>query len=488
MGNKFEATFESLRTYECPDWFRDVKFGIWSHWGPQSVPMDSDWYARNMYIQGSPQYQYHIRRFGHPSEFGFIDVCKLWKAEKFDPEELMGLFHRAGARYFMAQATHHDNFFNYESSQNRFNSVQIGPGKDICRMWKAAADQYGMYFGLSEHLAASYNWWYTSKGADTYGPYKGVPYDGCKEEYKDFYHDNKKVTEFMYENSLYGEMAPEWMTDCPDFHQYWENCMRELIDQFKPDLLYSDSSLPFKRDKDDKNAYQPGLNIVSYLYNQSIQAHGENRAVYTQKDRDPAIYEVGVLDVERSQLAHILPSPWQTDTCIGSWFYDSQNAYKRADQVIEMLVDIISKNGCLMLNIPQRPDGTIDADARFLLEELGRWFEVCQEGVYGTRPYLVSGEGPTHVVISGFTEDRTPWTSSDYRFVQKGKVIYAYLMKASENRTVVIQSIPESDRIESVRLLGGEALPFSQNFGVLTARLPEKLPTDYVNCIAIELT
>lgn len=152
MTENFQPTLESLREYECPEWFRDAKFGIWSHWGPQSVPMCGDWYARNMYIQGSPQYNYHVRHYGHPSEFGYKDICKLWKAERFDPQELMGLYYKAGARYFVAQAMHHDNFFNYDSKVNANNSAKIGPEKDICGMWKEAADKYGMPFGLTEHL------------------------------------------------------------------------------------------------------------------------------------------------------------------------------------------------------------------------------------------------------------------------------------------------------------------------------------------------
>ena len=186
----FEASFESLKTFQCPEWFRDAKFGIWSHWGPQSVPMCGDWYARNMYIQGTEQYEYHLRTYGHPSKFGYKDICTLWKAEKFDPDALMEKYYKAGARYFVAQASHHDHFFNYDSKLNRFNSVQVGPHKDICGLWKAAAKKYGLPFGMTEHLGASFAWWRSNKGADAYGPYVGVPYDGNDPAYRDFYHDN----------------------------------------------------------------------------------------------------------------------------------------------------------------------------------------------------------------------------------------------------------------------------------------------------------
>ena len=186
----FEPTFESLYNVQVPEWFRDAKFGIWSHWGPQSVPMCGDWYARNMYIQDTPQYLYHVRHYGHPSKFGYKDICKLWKAEKFDPEGLMALYYKAGARYFVAQAMHHDHFFNFPSKYNRMNTKEVGPMKDICGLWRDAAKKYNMPFGLTEHLSASFSWWRVNKMADNHGPYKGVPYDGNDPEWRDFYFDN----------------------------------------------------------------------------------------------------------------------------------------------------------------------------------------------------------------------------------------------------------------------------------------------------------
>lgn len=478
MENRFEAAFDSLQTYRCPAWFRDAKFGIWSHWGPQSVPMCGDWYARNMYVQGSPQNLYHVRHYGHPSRFGYKDICALWKAENFHPEELMDLYYRAGARYFVAQATHHDNFFNYDSQVNRFNSVNIGPAKDICALWKAAADARHMHFGLTEHLGASFSWWITNKGADSYGPYKGVPYDGSDPAYADFYHANQ---EHVIVGDTTGKMA-QWLTGNKKFQQYWLDAVKEMVDRFHPDLLYSDSGLPF-----EEEGYRPGLEAVSYLYNDSAARHGENQAVYTQKNRDPRIYRVGTLDIEKSQLPGIFEQPWQTDTCIGNWFYDAKQIYKRPDQIVEMLVDIISKNGTMLLNVLQRPDGSIDDEARFILEELAGWFAVCSEGVYGTRPWRSFGEGDTKVLIEGFREDKTQWNASDFRFTKKGNTLYAFLMKAPENRVCVLKSLTEREKVKSVRLLGGKEVSFAQNFGVLTVSLPQVLPTVYTNCLAIEL-
>ena len=483
---KFASTFDSLRTFECPEWFRDVKFGIWSHWGPQSVPMFGDWYARRMYIQGSAQNLYHTRHYGHPSKFGYKDICALWKAEKFDPEELMELYYKAGARYFATQATHHDNFFNYDSKVNRFNSVKIGPGKDICALWQKAAKKYDMYFGLTEHLSASFSWWNTNKYHDNFGAYKDVPYDGSDPEYSDFYYNNH---EHATDNGM--DYLPVWHTANKSHHDYWLRSVKEMIDTFKPDFLYSDGVIPFgPQDSDEpinEELYKAGLEAISHLYNTSIAVNGQNNSVYFQKDRRPEVYNVGVLDIEKSQLDNIADKPWHTDTCIGNWFYDVWHSYKEPGHVIEMLVDIISKNGTMLLNILQKPDGTIDDEALFILKELEKWFNICSEAVYNTRPWRVANEGDTKVLIDGFTENRAAWTASDFRFVKKGNIVYAFILKASEDRRCVIKSFLPDEHIKSVRILGGSELEFAQNIGILAVKLPVDLPTYYTNCIAIEL-
>ncbi len=481
----FEPTFESLRTYSAPAWFRDAKFGIWSHWGPQSVPMFGDWYARNMYIQGTQQYEYHVRHYGHPSKFGYKDICALWKAEKFDPEALIAKYRRAGARYLMTQATHHDHFFNYDSKINRMNSVNVGPGKDILALWKAAADKYDMRFGLSEHLGASFSWWRVNKGCDATGPYAGVPYDGNDPAWQDFYHANQ---EHGTENP--SEIWP-WYTYNRQFREYWLRCVREMIDRFQPDLVYTDGVLPFgghwmgeKVKEIDPADYRLGMEAVAHLYNTSIDKYGENRAVYLQKDRRPEIFSVGVLDIEKSQLPGIMPEPWHTDTCIGNWFYDVHHPYKSPEQIVEMLVDIISKNGVMLLNILQRPDGTIDEDAEFILDRLAEWFAVNSEAVYGTRPWKVFGEGETRVKIEGFTEEKTDWNLSDVRFVQKDGAVYAFLLGAEGGETLTLRSFAEED-VKSVELLGCGTLEWKKDFGVLVAKLPAKLPAMCANTMKI---
>ncbi|HEX5242151.1 MAG TPA: alpha-L-fucosidase, partial [Tepidisphaeraceae bacterium] len=185
---QFEPTAESLQKYECPQWFRDAKFGIWAHWGPQAVPGMGDWYARKLYQQGGADYKYQVENYGHPSKVGYKDIIPLWKAEKWEPDRLMELYKKAGARYFVAQAVHHDNFDNWDSKYHKWNAVKMGPQKDVVGLWREAALKQGLRFGVSEHLGASYTWFQDSHGADKTGPLAGVPYDGADPKWEDLYH------------------------------------------------------------------------------------------------------------------------------------------------------------------------------------------------------------------------------------------------------------------------------------------------------------
>ena len=466
----FEPTWESLRQYQCPEWFRDAKFGIWSHWGPQSVPMYGDWYARRMYVEGSDQYRYHIRKYGHPSRFGWKDVVPLWKAEKFDPQGLMDLFCAAGAKYFVAQAAHHDNFHNWNSSHHPWNAVKMGPGKDIVGLWQDAARQHGLPFGLSEHIGATFNWYKPTKDADKTGPYAGVPYDGCDPANADFYLPNQAAP----------ELNVEWYTSNPWWHPKWYAYVKEIIDLYQPDLLYSDGGVPFG---------DYGLNIISHLYNTSARLHGgTNQAVYNQKDRDESVLAVGVLDIERSQLPGIFPHVWQTDTSVGDWFYNVRDVYKSPKQVVDLLVDIVSKNGNLLLNIPQQPDGTIDDECRFILTSMAEWIQVNGEGIYGTRPWTVFGEGDSQVVIQGFAEDAVTWTIEDFRFTQKDGQVYAFQMKWPEGGKTVIRSLAlgKVPVVKSVTVLGSAGpVPFEQTGRGLAIDLPEQQPSAFVQCYRV---
>ena len=214
----FRPTMDSLEQYQCPQWFRDAKFGIWAHWGPQAVPMEGDWYARKIYEQGSDDYNYHLAHYGHPSKFGYKDIIPLWKAEKWDPDRLMSLYKKAGAQYFVSMGSHHDNFFLWNSKLNRWNAVNMGPHRDVVGDWQKAAKKYGLYFGVSEHLGASFTWFQDSHGSDKTGPLAGVPYDGANPAFADLYHFPAKP----------GDTG--WYSNDPRWQREWYAEIKELVD------------------------------------------------------------------------------------------------------------------------------------------------------------------------------------------------------------------------------------------------------------------
>lgn len=469
----FEASFDSLYRFTCPQWFRDAKFGIWSHWGPQSVPMYGDWYARNMYVEGSPQYLYHLRTYGHPSRVGYKDIVRLWKAEHFNPGELMKRYKKAGAGYFVAQAMHHDHFFNYASARNPYNSVNYGPEKDIVGLWREAALKEGLVFGLSEHHGASFEWFSTNKLCDTKGPMKGVPYDGRDPEWKGFYHDNAFTVEPGYVRHHY-TWDRRW-------YPVWYEDVKEAVDKYEPELLYSDGALPFYRSNADVTdpAWLPGLSMAAHLYNSSEAKYGENRSVYLHKDKREEYHRIGALDFERSTDREIRERPWQTDTCLGNWFYDVRAEYKSARQVTDLLVDVVSKNGNLLLNIPQRPDGALDEECSYILDGIGRWMEINGGGIRGTRPYLVSGEGVTETEA----EKETAWTPYDVRYTAKENTVYAFLM--GRPHTAALHCLRNASSVKSVELLGYGKLTFSADMGILTAALPEGFEPEGACCLKI---
>ncbi len=353
----FQPTEESLKQYRCPDWFRDAKLGIWAVWGPESVPMQGDWYARKMYLPDDSTQKFHLANYGHPSKVGFKDIIPLWKAEKWDPDHLMSLYQKAGAKYFCMIAEHHDNFDCWNSKFQRWNSVNMGPKRDIAGDWQQAARKCGLRFGMTEHLAAS--WWFYSaaKGADKSGPLAGVPYDGADPRYADLYWTGN---EHPQEN-FYCPHAPTAVK------QAWFDRIGDMIDRYHPDLLYSDSPLPYPDEF--------GRKLVAHYYNDSRQQHsGKLEAVYNCKQDSQGMW---VQDLKRGVMDKVSPLPWQTDTCIGDWYYDLNLAkahrYKSATLILQMLADIVSKNGNLLLNFPPRPDGTLDDDELKILDGMAAW-------------------------------------------------------------------------------------------------------------------
>jgi alpha-L-fucosidase len=457
----FQPEFDSLKQYQCPEWFRDAKLGIWAHWGPQAVPMFGDWYARHIYVPGHPQYKHHLENYGHPTKHGYKDLIPLWKAEKWDPERLMAKYKQAGARYFVSMGVHHDNFDLWNSTHHKWNAVKMGPQRDVVGAWQKAAKKEGLRFGVSEHLGASFTWFQDSHHSDKTGPLAGVPYDGADPKFEDLYHF---------------PAAPDdkgWYSKDPRWHQEWFNRIKDLVDQYQPDLLYTDGGVPFEL---------TGRSLIAHLYNADAQRHnGKPDVVYTCKQESKGMW---IQDLERGVMAGVRPEPWQTDTSIGDWYYNQNWKYRGADWVIQMLVDIVSKNGNLLINVVQRPDGSLDPEAEQVLDGMATWIGINGEGIYETRPWLVHGEGPVRAKGGHFGEDFA-YTAKDIRFTSKGdQTLYAFALGWPADRKLVVRSLakfPEvTAKVTGVRLLGhpGE-LKWTHDADGLTVQLPEKQPCEH---------
>ena len=508
----FQPTWESLEQYHAPDWFRDAKFGIWAHWTAQCVPEQGDWYARRMYLQGDASYNFHLQKYGHPSQFGFMEIDNLWKAEQWDPAALIDLYTKAGAKYFVALANHHDNFDAYDSTHHAWNSVRVGPKKDIVGTWATLARERGLRFGVTNHSAHAWHWFQAAYGYDPEGDRAGVRYDAFRLKKEDgtgkwwegldpqeLYTGPNMVmpdgmTTIKEANAWHSEHDRKWTeappVNNPAFVERWFLRCQELIDKYHPDLLYfDDTELPLG---------QAGLDIAAHFYNGNIKSRGRLEAVLTSKGLQPDHAGTMVLDIERGRADRILPSPWQTDTCIGDWHYRrstfEQHRYKSADTVIKMLVDIVSKNGNLLLNIPLRGDGSIDDDERRILADLAAWMPVNGEAIYGTRPFTVFGEGPPDVKGSGnFNENTTrPYTAEDIRFTTKGETLYAFALAWPADGKLSIKSLAQGSahhprEIGRIELLGrdGGPLNFTREASGLLLTLPEKKPTDFVATLKI---
>jgi alpha-L-fucosidase len=490
----FKPTWESLSNYQVPDWYRDAKLGIWAHWGPQCQPEMGDWYAQRMYQEKSSDYKFHCEKYGHPSKFGFKDVINEWKAEKWDPEHLVGLYKRAGAKYFAAMANHHDNMDMFHSKYQPWNSVAIGPKKDIVGGWAKAARAAGLRFAVTCHGDRAWSWYQDAQRADTSGPLAGVPYDGITSR-----NDGKgKWWDGLDPQDLYAQYHERGKYNWPQngnppidpaFCEKFFNRVIDLIDQHHPDLLYFDDTvLPIYPASDI------GLRIAAYFYNTNLARNGKLEAVLTGKGLNAEQRRALVLDVERGVTNGGEILPWQTDTCIGSWHYQrsifEQHKYKTGKQVVQMLIDIVSKNGNLMLNIPVRGDGTIDDDEVKVVEGLASWMASNGEGIYATRPWKVYGEGPSVTNVApkgqfGGARDVRGYTSEDFRFTAKGDTVYAFAMSWPDDGKLTIKTLAQNSEsypknIAKVELLGSKApLKFSRDASGLVITLPAEKPNDF---------
>lgn len=486
----FEPTWQSLAQYQVPDWFRNAKFGIWAHWGPQCQPESGDWYARSMYEEGSHDYNVQIAKYGHPSKAGFKEVIHDWKAQNWQPDSLIAFYKRAGARYFFALANHHDNFDLWDSDYQEWNSVNMGPQKNIIAGWAKACRREGLYFGVSVHASHAWCWYEVSRGRDTKGPYKNVPYDGwlTREDGKGKWWEGYDPQELYAQNHPLSIDNRHWDWDttlvvrpseayCNKFY----NRTVDLIDKYNPDLLYfDDTSLPLSQ------VSNVGLKIAAHYYNHSEKQHnGKQENVIFAKCLNDKEKQCMTWDVERGAPDAIQPIPWQTCTCIGSWHYDrgiyEHNYYKPAEKVVQMLIDVVSKNGCMLLSVPVRGDGTIDEKEKAIISKVGDWMRVNGEAIYDTRPWTKYGEGPSAekanpINAQGFNEGQmNGYSSADLRFTQKGDTLFAMAMKYPADGKLLVRSVA-SKHPSQVKVLGYPAATWEATADGLSITLPLPAP------------
>ena len=486
-----KPAWESLaENFRVPDWYRDAKFGIWAHWGPQCQPGMGDWYAQTMYKPSHRNYKWHLEHYGHPSKFGFKDVINEWRAETWEPGKLVEFYKNAGARFFAGMANHHDNLDMWDSKYQPWNTARVGPKKDIIAGWARAAREAGLKFAVTCHGARAWGWYQEAQDADREGPLAGVAYDGrlTKAEGKGLWWeglDPQDLYAQYHARGRYdrGAMLGDWLD--PVYVEKYFNRTIDLIDQCDPDLLYFDDSvLPIYPRSDI------GLRIAAYYYNRSIARHGGLETVLTGKNLDPDQRKAIVFDIENGVTDEILPTPWQTDICIGGWHYlrslSESHGYKSSKQVVRLLIDIVSKNGNLMLSVPLPGSGALDADATAVVEGIGRWMAQNGECIYATRPWVIYGEGPsTAKTAVPKPKAFRSYTPEDFRFVTKGDTLIAFLMDWPGNGRAVIRSLATGSahyprEIGRVELAGaGGPLPFTRDRDGLTVTLPAQKPNAF---------
>jgi alpha-L-fucosidase len=502
--------WDSLLQYDVPEWYRDAKFGIWAHWSPQCVPEAGDWYARGMYSQGTDavdnpdedkQYQFQLDHYGHPSRFGYKDLCAQWTLLNWQPEELMQRYKKAGARLFIALANHHDSLDTWNSKHQPWNAAHVGPHRDVVGEWAAAARKHDMRFGVTVHQARNWWWFQTSHAADKTGPLAGVPYDGRLTAAE----GKGQWWEGLDPQRLYGAKHPFNALPPVSYVKNFYDRTRDLIDQHDPDLLYFDDVLlPLG---------WGGMNIASYYYNHNLKTRtGRMEAILNVKGVPDRLAKAVIADYERDITNQIMTYPWQSETCLGDWHYlrslynepGEFGGYLHPRDIIHWMTYAVSKNGTFILNVPGKPDGTIDLKEIAVLDKITAWMQVNGDAIYSTRPWKVFGEGPNMKTREGSDQGGGNQTgvsvsdlgATDIRFTRNkaNTVVYAIALGWPKDAFVVrslgIDAATKPGKIEHVQLLGTEEkLTWKQGADNLRVDLPKhyRPTTDYAAALKIYL-
>lgn len=476
-GGPYSADWGSLSAHRCPEWYSGGKLGIFVHWGVYSVPgFGNEWYSRNMYNPDREEYRYHREHFGNQKSFGYKDFIPLFRGEVFDPEQWMDLFSRAGARFVLPVAEHHDGFAMYETRFNRYNAVDMGPKTDVIGRLRQAAEERGLKFCASNHRAEHYFFMNPGRSYDS---------DINDPQWQDFYGPAVDDPAFNGENLYQTSETPSAVGPTEEWLRDWMVRVCEFIDRYQPKVIYFDWWI-------QNFAFKPYLKkIAAYYYNRAAQWGEEVTINYKREAFPPG---VGTFDVERGALDGISPTPWQTCTAIGldSWGYTRNNRFKSSGKIICDLIDIVSKNGILLLNVGPKPDGTITQEETRVLEELGAWLKINGEGIYGSTPWKVFGEGDVKSAGGYFSDgEEMAYTPEDFRFTYRGGYVYAFQLRPEGDR-VRIRSFREQGMfdfgIRDVKLLGEERpVDWKRTEEALEIRLPNRKTDTGPRCFRIEL-
>jgi len=457
----FKANWDSLSRHKDPKWFRDAKFGIYTHWGPVTVgsswgPPGSEWYGRAMYQESSPVYRYHYHRYAEPSKFGYKDIIPLFKGERFDPEAWADVFTRAGAKFAGPVAIHHDNYALWNSGLTRWNSVAVGPGRDVVGELEKAYRKRGLRFITTFHHGFAWRYYELA-----------FAYDASDPQYSD----------------LYTTRHPIGVPPSTHFQDKWLALVYEVLRKYTPDLIWFDIEFY----EVIQRAYQQKLFATAYDW----AARNDGTIGVTQKSR--AVHEhTGILDFERGREDRLTPYPWLTDTSLSSWFYVDDASFRSARDVIGILVDIVAKNGCLLLNIGPYEDGTLPKRGVDVLLAVGDWLRMNGEAIYETRPWITYGEGPTHNVGGASMSEYKdkPYTAQDIRFTTRGNTLYAIALGWPGAELVIKSLTPQTQlwfgKIREVGMLGvQEPLQWKQEPDGLRVRMPAPKPGDHAFVLKI---
>lgn len=400
-SQKFEPTFASLQQYQCPEWIQKAKFGIYCHWNAQSASksLNNGWYAREMYIEGFPAYNDHLRNWGHPSEVGYKDIVEAWKADKFDAKEWVSLFKSAGAKFVITMAVHHDNFDMWDSKyQPRWNATNYGPKVDVCKAIREEALNAGLRWGVTTHLERTYSWIQTNKGADKKGPKAGIPYDGNLKEYQDLY---VEYPDFANLGDDFSQLRSPLVSP-KRWKKHWKKRLQDLIKNYHPDFFYIDGALPYTDD-----GGRIGMELEAFYLNHNASLHnGVNEGFFGIKDiSHHGVYYPGTVStvLERSYSETIQKVPKLSEESIGAWFHTGHMDYYSSKRIISSLVDVVAKNCIFLLNIPPKADGSFDGEAVKILQDIGNWMEVNGDAIYDTKCWKTFGEGSTRYTMKGNT-------------------------------------------------------------------------------------